>query len=294
MPAELVRSLRPSVATRSCAASSGSSDGAPLTRRSTSRRTGARSPTREAATPECSGPGAWTGYGRVLREPVGRIHWAGTETATRWMGYLDGAIQSGRRAAARSDGRGGSTAGGGRGREGRAGGADRHRVRLIDVRHLGRERVIGCWELDGVLIDPGPTSSLENLIEALGDQRPRALLLTHIHLDHAGASGIDGSPLARPARLRPRDRRAPPGRPGEAARQRRAALRRSDGAALGRGPAGPAGEPEAAARRRGGVRLPRSPTRPATPPTTSATSIRRAGAPSSGTRPPSGSRPATS
>jgi monoamine oxidase len=46
------------------------------------------------------GPGAWTGFGRLLREPIGRIHWAGTETATRWMGYLDGAIQSGRRAAA--------------------------------------------------------------------------------------------------------------------------------------------------------------------------------------------------
>jgi monoamine oxidase len=46
------------------------------------------------------GPGAWTAYGRLLREPVGRIHWAGTETATRWMGYMDGAIQSGRRAAA--------------------------------------------------------------------------------------------------------------------------------------------------------------------------------------------------
>jgi len=62
-------------------------------------------------------------------------------------------------------------------------------VRLIDVRHLGRERVIGCWEVDGILIDPGPTTSMENLIEALGDSRPRALLLTHIHLDHAGASG---------------------------------------------------------------------------------------------------------
>jgi monoamine oxidase len=46
------------------------------------------------------GPGAWTSYGRALREPVGRIHWAGTETATRWMGYMDGAIQSGKRAAA--------------------------------------------------------------------------------------------------------------------------------------------------------------------------------------------------
>jgi monoamine oxidase len=46
------------------------------------------------------GPGAWTSYGRWLREPVGRIHWAGTETATRWIGYMDGAIQSGRRTAA--------------------------------------------------------------------------------------------------------------------------------------------------------------------------------------------------
>jgi glyoxylase-like metal-dependent hydrolase (beta-lactamase superfamily II) len=62
-------------------------------------------------------------------------------------------------------------------------------VRLLDVRHLGRERVIGCWEIDSVLIDPGPTSSMENLIEALDGEEPRALLLTHIHLDHAGASG---------------------------------------------------------------------------------------------------------
>jgi monoamine oxidase len=46
------------------------------------------------------GPGAWTAYGRALREPVGRIHWAGTETATTWMGYMDGAVQSGKRAAA--------------------------------------------------------------------------------------------------------------------------------------------------------------------------------------------------
>jgi glyoxylase-like metal-dependent hydrolase (beta-lactamase superfamily II) len=62
-------------------------------------------------------------------------------------------------------------------------------MRLIDVRHLGRERVIACWELDGVLIDPGPTTAMENLIEALNGEEPRALLLTHIHLDHAGAAG---------------------------------------------------------------------------------------------------------
>jgi glyoxylase-like metal-dependent hydrolase (beta-lactamase superfamily II) len=62
-------------------------------------------------------------------------------------------------------------------------------MRLIDVMHLGRERVIGCWQVGDVLIDPGPSSCLPTLLEALGDERPRALLLTHIHLDHAGASG---------------------------------------------------------------------------------------------------------
>ena len=62
--------------------------------------------------------------------------------------------------------------------------------RAIDVRHLGREHVI-CANLVGdVVIDPGPASSVETLIEELGDVRPRALLLTHIHLDHAGATGV--------------------------------------------------------------------------------------------------------
>lgn len=45
-------------------------------------------------------PGAWTSYGPALRAPVGRIHWAGTETATQWMGYIEGAVQAGERAAA--------------------------------------------------------------------------------------------------------------------------------------------------------------------------------------------------
>lgn len=62
-------------------------------------------------------------------------------------------------------------------------------MRLIDVKHLGHERVIGCWQVDDVLVDPGPTSCLPTLLGALGEWRPRALLLTHIHLDHAGASG---------------------------------------------------------------------------------------------------------
>ncbi len=60
---------------------------------------------------------------------------------------------------------------------------------LIDVRHLGREHVIGCWRVRDVLIDPGPESSVENVLAALGNERPAALLLTHIHLDHAGATG---------------------------------------------------------------------------------------------------------
>ncbi len=44
--------------------------------------------------------GAWTNFGRALREPVGRVHWAGTETSTISFGYIDGAVRSGERAAA--------------------------------------------------------------------------------------------------------------------------------------------------------------------------------------------------
>jgi monoamine oxidase len=45
------------------------------------------------------GPGTLTTLGPALREPVGRVHWAGTDTATDWNGYMDGAIQAGERAA---------------------------------------------------------------------------------------------------------------------------------------------------------------------------------------------------
>ena len=44
-------------------------------------------------------PGVWTAFGPALTRPVERIHWAGTETATRWSGYMDGAIESGERVA---------------------------------------------------------------------------------------------------------------------------------------------------------------------------------------------------
>ena len=46
-----------------------------------------------------SAPGALTALGPALREPVGPLHWAGTETATEWCGYLDGALSAGIRAA---------------------------------------------------------------------------------------------------------------------------------------------------------------------------------------------------
>jgi len=69
---------------------------------------------------------------------------------------------------------------------------------LIDLMHLGRDRVIGAYELDGLIVDPGPSSCLEALLEGLQDE-PRALLLTHVHLDHAGASGslVDRFPKLR-------------------------------------------------------------------------------------------------
>jgi monoamine oxidase len=44
-------------------------------------------------------PGTWTQFGPALRRPSGLLHWAGTETATEWSGYMDGAVQSGKRAA---------------------------------------------------------------------------------------------------------------------------------------------------------------------------------------------------
>jgi monoamine oxidase len=44
-------------------------------------------------------PGATLEHGATIREPIGLIHWAGTETATRWTGYMDGAVESGQRAA---------------------------------------------------------------------------------------------------------------------------------------------------------------------------------------------------
>lgn len=47
-----------------------------------------------------AGTGTVTAFGSRIREPVGRVHWAGTETSTYWSGFMDGAVRAGERAAA--------------------------------------------------------------------------------------------------------------------------------------------------------------------------------------------------
>jgi monoamine oxidase len=44
-------------------------------------------------------PGGWLAFGPSLREPVGPLHWASSERATMWTGYVEGALESGERAA---------------------------------------------------------------------------------------------------------------------------------------------------------------------------------------------------
>ena len=69
---------------------------------------------------------------------------------------------------------------------------------IADVKHLGKPSIIAAAILeldDGIaIVDPGPTSTLPGLLQALASggndvSSVRAILLTHIHLDHAGATG---------------------------------------------------------------------------------------------------------
>jgi glyoxylase-like metal-dependent hydrolase (beta-lactamase superfamily II) len=64
-------------------------------------------------------------------------------------------------------------------------------LKLIDVVNQGVQRSIGAWIAhDEIIVDPGPESALDRLLAGLGpDWVPRAIALTHIHLDHAGATG---------------------------------------------------------------------------------------------------------
>ena len=107
-------------------------------------------------------------------------------------------------------------------------------MRLIDVKHLGRERVIGAWLVDGCLVDPGPASSLDGLLEGLGDERARAAP-AHPHPPRPrGRDGHARRALARPRGLGARARRAARRRPVEARRQRDAPVRRRHGPPVGR------------------------------------------------------------
>jgi glyoxylase-like metal-dependent hydrolase (beta-lactamase superfamily II) len=74
-----------------------------------------------------------------------------------------------------------------------------HADATIDLHHLGRAESVACRLLDTsagpVLVDPGPASTLDTLHAALAargiaPEELHALLLTHIHFDHAGASGV--------------------------------------------------------------------------------------------------------
>jgi glyoxylase-like metal-dependent hydrolase (beta-lactamase superfamily II) len=61
--------------------------------------------------------------------------------------------------------------------------------REIETYFRGAAHAVCAHQVDGFLVDPGPESSVAAVFDALGDERPRAILLTHIHLDHAGAAG---------------------------------------------------------------------------------------------------------
>jgi glyoxylase-like metal-dependent hydrolase (beta-lactamase superfamily II) len=60
---------------------------------------------------------------------------------------------------------------------------------VIDLHWMGAERRIASWRVGDVLIDSGPATTVQTLLDGLGAERPRALLLTHIHFDHAGGAG---------------------------------------------------------------------------------------------------------
>lgn len=80
-------------------------------------------------------------------------------------------------------------------------------VECIDLEHMGLPGAIGAWLVSGsepAVVDPGPTTTLDTLVEALaergvGPRDLRHVLLTHVHLDHAGGTGhlVERFPEAR-------------------------------------------------------------------------------------------------
>ena len=168
-------------------------------------------------------------------------------------------------------------------------------MRAIDLKHLGQEHVICCWEVDGLLIDPGPQSCEETLLEAIGGERPQRAAADPHPLRPRRRRGCARAPLARPAGLCPRARRQAPRRPRAARRERGARCTAARRAWRGCGATSSRCRRRTCACSRAarpGSRAPSaSSTRPATPPTTSATSTRTPAGRSSATWPASSCRP---
>ncbi|MDO9356422.1 MAG: MBL fold metallo-hydrolase [Solirubrobacteraceae bacterium] len=61
--------------------------------------------------------------------------------------------------------------------------------RTVDLLHLGRPGSIAAHLVGDVIVDPGAEKTIGRVIDALGDTVPRAVLLTHVHFDHAGGTG---------------------------------------------------------------------------------------------------------
>ncbi|MEN0013891.1 MAG: MBL fold metallo-hydrolase [Solirubrobacteraceae bacterium] len=59
----------------------------------------------------------------------------------------------------------------------------------VDLHHLGHAGAIAAHLMGDVIVDPGAELTIERVVDAVGDRTPRAVLLTHIHFDHAGGTG---------------------------------------------------------------------------------------------------------
>jgi len=59
----------------------------------------------------------------------------------------------------------------------------------VDLMHMGMPGAIGAHIMGDVIVDPGCEKTIDHVIEALDGSTPRAILLTHIHFDHAGGTG---------------------------------------------------------------------------------------------------------
>src|SRR5437764_15478742 len=84
---------------------------------------------------------------------------------------------------------------------------------LIDLQWMGRTNCIAAWLTRDVLVDCGPATTLDTLLDALGDRQPRALF-THSHplrprwsRRRAGPAVAEGRGMGTPARRAPPRRR---------------------------------------------------------------------------------------